>query len=175
MIKNETCLNECKFRWQLPPSHIFLIQCLFCLVCNVWLQVPFKDEFLTEMKFILKFEGNTKVVRHRKSESIDSQHSVTSYPSNESGIHHTDRSEKSIRDKWKRKVLVFFSLCHFSPTSSPVLENSIHKNCNFLMLKLRPRSWPAQMNKYELCAFTNELKQNTKLCEHFYFFMSYHH
>lgn len=63
------------------------------------LQVPFKDEFITEMMFILKFEGNTKVVRHRKSESIDSQRSVTSYPSNESEIHHTGRSEKSLRDK----------------------------------------------------------------------------
>lgn len=69
------------------------------------LQVPFKDEFITEMKFILKFEGNTKVVRHRKSESIDS---VTSYPSNESGIHHTGRSEKSsVRDKWNGRRFVF--------------------------------------------------------------------
>lgn len=68
-------------------------------------QVPFKDEFIAEMKFILKFEGNTKEVRHRKSESIDStrsqrsQRSVTSYPSNESGIEHTGCSEKTLREK----------------------------------------------------------------------------
>lgn len=65
-------------------------------------QVPFKEEFIAEMKFILKFEGNTKEVRHRKSESIDStrsQHSATSFPSNESGIEHTGCSEKTLREK----------------------------------------------------------------------------
>lgn len=62
-------------------------------------QVPFKDEFMAEMKFILKFEGNTKEVRHRKSVSGDSQHSITSFASNESGIEHTGCSEKSIRGK----------------------------------------------------------------------------
>lgn len=51
---------------------------------------------MAEMKFILKFETFTKEVRHRKSESIDSQHSVTSFPSNESGI---DQSEKSLPEK----------------------------------------------------------------------------
>ncbi|XP_055300709.1 glutamate receptor ionotropic, kainate 2-like isoform X1 [Sitodiplosis mosellana] len=61
-------------------------------------KVPFKDEFIAEMKFILKFEGNTKEVRHRKSISINSQHSITS-SSNESGIEHTGCSEKSVRGK----------------------------------------------------------------------------
>lgn len=50
--------------------------------------MPFKEEFIEEMKFILKFEGNTKEVRHRKSESGGSENSVKSYPSNESGIAH---------------------------------------------------------------------------------------
>lgn len=63
------------------------------------LQVSFKDEFIAEMKFILKFEGNTKEVRHRKSESSDSHHSITSFPSNESGIGHTGCSEKSLHEK----------------------------------------------------------------------------
>lgn len=59
-------------------------------------QVPFKEEFIAEMKFILKFEGNTKEVRHRKSESVDSaQNSVKSYPSNESGMAHAGCSEKT--------------------------------------------------------------------------------
>lgn len=53
-------------------------------ICSFTFQVPFKEEFIAEMKFILKFEGNTKEVRHRKSESVDSQNSVKSYPSNES-------------------------------------------------------------------------------------------
>lgn len=55
------------------------------------------------MKFILKFEGNTKVVRHRKSESITSQHSNTSFQSNESEIEHTGHSEshsKTLGKKW---------------------------------------------------------------------------
>lgn len=62
----------------------------------VYVQVPFKEEFITEMKFILKFEGNTKEVRHRKSESVDStQNSVKSYPSNESGMAHAGCSDKT--------------------------------------------------------------------------------
>ncbi|XP_031634001.1 glutamate receptor ionotropic, kainate 2-like isoform X2 [Contarinia nasturtii] len=58
-------------------------------------KVPFKEEFIAEMKFILKFEGNTKVVRHRKSESIDSQHSITSFQSNELEIDHSAKSAGS--------------------------------------------------------------------------------
>lgn len=53
------------------------------------------------MKFILKFEGNKKVVRHRKkSESADSKHSVASYRTNPSEKEiPANRSEKSFRDK----------------------------------------------------------------------------
>lgn len=103
-----------------PTAHI---QCnVFFFLVNL-LQVPFKEEFITEMMFILKFEGNTKVVRHRKSESIDSQRSVTSYPSNESGIHHTGRSEKSLRDKWNGMEWICF---HF--VNRPVLE-TVFINC----------------------------------------------
>lgn len=59
------------------------------------------------MKFILKFEGNTKEVRHRKSESGDSQNSVKSYPSNESGIAHTGCSEKTA---WETMKIHMFKL-----------------------------------------------------------------
>lgn len=44
----------------------------------VYFQLPFKEEFIAEMKFILKFEGNTKIVRHGKSESVDSRQSLHS-------------------------------------------------------------------------------------------------
>lgn len=64
-------------------------------------QIPFKEEFIAEMKFILKFEGNTKLVRHgKKSESVDSKHSVASYRTNPSENEvPVNRSEKSFRNK----------------------------------------------------------------------------
>lgn len=49
--------------------------------------MSFKEEFFAEMKFIIKCESNTKVVRNRKSSSIDSQHSAAS--------HHTNRSHET--------------------------------------------------------------------------------
>lgn len=79
------------------------------------------------MKFILKFEGNTKEVRHRKSESVDSQNSVKSYPSNESGIAHTGWSEKTaweIRCFTRLIVIVCVSVSVFSLSLSSVFDRS---------------------------------------------------
>lgn len=60
--------------------------------------MPFKEEFIAELKFIIKCKGNTKVVRHRKSESTDSQHSVISFHSNRSNhSHNTSEMEHRMR------------------------------------------------------------------------------
>ena len=37
--------------------------------------MPFKDEFIAELRFVAKCQGNTKTVRHRKSSSADSNQS----------------------------------------------------------------------------------------------------
>lgn len=58
------------------------------------IQVPFKEEFITELKFIMKFDEMTKTVRHRKSETSGSRQSIAS-----SEVMSADRSEKSVRDK----------------------------------------------------------------------------
>lgn len=36
-------------------------------------QVPFKDEFINELKFVATCHGNTKTVRHRKAASLDTE------------------------------------------------------------------------------------------------------
>lgn len=35
--------------------------------------MPFKDEILSELKFVAMCHGNTKTVRHRKSSSLESK------------------------------------------------------------------------------------------------------
>uniref|UniRef100_A0A336MCA3 CSON013411 protein n=1 Tax=Culicoides sonorensis TaxID=179676 RepID=A0A336MCA3_CULSO len=39
-------------------------------------EVPFKEEFMEELKFVMKCSGNTKTVRHRKSSSNGSKNSI---------------------------------------------------------------------------------------------------
>ncbi|KAG4072084.1 hypothetical protein HA402_015583 [Bradysia odoriphaga] len=56
--------------------------------------VPFKQELMDEIKFIIKCSGNTKTVRHRKSTSMDSRHSIESEgsgSSKDSNRHYGDR------------------------------------------------------------------------------------
>ncbi|KAG4072066.1 hypothetical protein HA402_015565 [Bradysia odoriphaga] len=47
-------------------------------------KVPFKEELIAELKFIIKCRGNTKTVRHRKSASITSKRSNESKRSSQS-------------------------------------------------------------------------------------------
>lgn len=63
-------------------------------------QVPFRKEFVDEMKFILKCESDVKVIRRPKSQSMELQDSAASLHSNKS--HHTmltgsgtDRGDRS--------------------------------------------------------------------------------
>lgn len=51
--------------------------------------MPFKEELMAEIKFLVKCEGDTKVVRRRKSGTLDSRHSIASYKS-----HHTRSSDE---------------------------------------------------------------------------------
>lgn len=44
---------------------------------------------MAEIKFLITCEGDTKVVRRRKSSTLDSRHSITSYKS-----HHTRSSDE---------------------------------------------------------------------------------
>ncbi|XP_037036365.1 glutamate receptor ionotropic, kainate 3-like isoform X2 [Bradysia coprophila] len=56
--------------------------------------VPFKQELMDEMKFIIKCSGNTKTVRHRQSTSMDSRHSIESEgsgSSKDSNRHYGDK------------------------------------------------------------------------------------
>lgn len=82
---------------------------------------------IAEMKFILKFEGNTKVVRHRKNESITSQRSNTSFQSNESEIEHTGHSEshsKSLGKKWNGNYLYNTFVWSITQFLKPVFTTS---------------------------------------------------
>lgn len=47
--------------------------------------MPFREELIAELKFVTKCEGNTKTVRCRKSDSVESRQSVRSDHSNNSG------------------------------------------------------------------------------------------
>lgn len=56
--------------------------------------MPFKEELKAELKFLLKFKGNVKPVRHRKSASM-SQQSGVSVRSNRSQSQYNAANEKT--------------------------------------------------------------------------------
>lgn len=57
---------------------------IYQINCIRFKQVPFKEEFIEELKFVVKCSGTTKAVRHRKSASMDSRRSISSEQSNHS-------------------------------------------------------------------------------------------